>query len=251
MELKIKVCTDDRCKIVVKDITEVGGSGYLPESATTSVKNRFKYSDTVSIFVLQHNKVEESELKTPIYYKHDDVMKPVVLNVSFDGWFNAFHVVLPSQEWFERELNKTTGSSLFLYDVVYFSDGNYIFKYIDGKISSVELSEVLERNIEGTTISKIDKDYVSICFLKKCYISLCQQIFNGRGFNECWNKNNLDSELIYRRDLVWMSINVIKYLVQFNQLAEAQRIIETIGGCNGLCKTEFRQLTNHGCGCGK
>lgn len=32
-------------------------------------------------------------------------------------------------------------------------------------------------------------------------------------------------------------------MVQFEQLAEAERIIEQIGGCNGLCKSEFRQVT--------
>ena len=89
-----------------------------------------------------------------------------------------------------------------------------MFKYINGEVSSVELQEVIERNSEGTTISKIDKSYVSICFLKKCYISLCQQLFNSRGFSECWNKNTVDSDLIYRRDLVWQAINVIKYLTE-------------------------------------
>ena len=51
----------------------------------------------------------------------------------------------------------------------------------------------------------------------------------------CWNKNKIDSELIYKRDLVWMSINVIKYLTECEQLAEVERILETINGCNGLC----------------
>nr|DAM35540.1 MAG TPA: hypothetical protein [Bacteriophage sp.] len=30
----------------------------------------------------------------------------------------------------------------------------------------------------------------------------------------CWNKNKIDSELIYKRDLVWMSLNVIAYLAE-------------------------------------
>ena len=40
-------------------------------------------------------------------------------------------------------------------------------------------------------------------------------------------------------------------MTEFNQLAEAERIIEQIGGCNGLCKSEFKQISNHECGCGK
>ena len=37
---------------------------------------------------------------------------------------------------------------------------------------------------------------------------------------------NVDKELAIKRDLVWMGINVVRYLVQFNMLAEAERIIE-------------------------
>ena len=62
MELNIKVCTDDTCKIVVRDDTEIGGNGYLPESSSVTVKGRFKYSDTVSIDVLQHNKTNNPEI---------------------------------------------------------------------------------------------------------------------------------------------------------------------------------------------
>lgn len=251
MELKIQVCTDDSCKVIVKDITEVGDKGYLPESSTVTVKGRFKYSDTISIDVLQHNKTTGFEVHAPTFTEHTEEVKPITLPISFDGWFDVVHIVLPSKEWFLREQGKETGSALPIYDVVYFADGNNIFKYIGGEISAVELVEVIERNEEGTTISKTDKNYVSICFLKKCYISLCQQIFNNRGFSKCWNKSSQMSELIYRRDLVWMAINVIKYMTEFNQLAEVERIIEQIGGCNGLCKSEFKQIPNHGCGCGK
>ncbi len=251
MELKIQVCTDDSCKVIVNDITEVGDSGYLPESSDVTIKGRFKYSDTVSIDVLQYNKTSGPEIQSPIFTKHTDLVKPIILPVGFDGWFDVVHIVLPSKDWFEKELKKEVGSALPIYDTVYFTDGNAIYKYINEEISSVELSEVIERNAEGTTISKTSEIFVSICFLKKCYVSLCQQIFNTRGFSKCWGKSVQIGELAYRRDLVWMAINVIKYMTEFNQLAEAERIIEQIGGCNGLCKSEFKQIPNHGCGCGK
>lgn len=251
MELKMQVCTDDSCKVIIKDVTDVGDNGYLPESSSVTVKNRFKYSDTVSIDVLQYNKTTGPEVQVPIYTEHTDTIKPIILPVGFDGWFDVVHIVLPSQEWFIREQEKESGSALPIYDTVYFSDGKSIYKYINEEVSAVELSEVIERNEEGTTISRISENYVSICFLKKCYISLCQQIFNNQGFSKCWSKSTQIGELTYRRDLVWMAINVIEYMTEFNQLAEAERIIEQIGGCNGLCKSEFKQISNHECGCGK
>ena len=245
MELNINVTTSDSCKIIVSDI-----STYLAEDFSGTVKGKFKYSDTVSIDVLQHNKTTETVYRDPIYTKHD-TLQPINIPVEFDGWFDVIHLVLPSIEWFNREIDKSEGSALGLYDLVYFSDGIDIYKYLDGNVSQVTINEVLEVNPINTTISKTNRDYVSICFLRKCYINLCQQIFEDRGFSRCWNKNKVDSELIYKRDLVWMAINVIKYLTECEQLAEVERIIETIQGCNGLCTSSNLIRNTNGCGCSK
>ena len=245
MELNINVTTSDNCKIMVSDI-----STYLAEDFSGTVKGKFKYSDTVSIDVLQHNKTTETVYRDPVYTKHD-TLQPINIPVEFDGWFDVIHLVLPSIEWFNREIDKSEGSALGLYDLVYFSDGIDIYKYLDGNVSQVTIIEVLEVNPINTTISKTNRDYVSICFLRKCYINLCQQIFEDRGFSRCWNKNKVDSELIYKRDLVWMAINVIKYLTECEQLAEVERIIETIQGCNGLCVSSNLTSKTNGCGCSK
>ena len=245
MELNINVTTSDSCKIMVSDI-----STYLAEDFSGTVKGKFKYSDTVSIDVLQHNKTTETVYRDPVYTKHD-TLQPINIPVEFDGWFDVIHLVLPSIEWFNREIDKSEGSALGLYDLVYFSDGIDIYKYLDGNVSQVTIIEVLEVNPIITTVSKTISYYVSIRFLRKCYINLCQQIFEDRGFSRCWNKNKVDSELIYKRDLVWMAINVIKYLTECKQLAEVERIIETIQGCNGLCVSSNLTSKTNGCGCSK
>ena len=240
MELNINITTSDKCKIVVQDV-----STYLAEDFSGIVKGKFKYSDTISIDVLQHNQT----LKT-IYTKHD-TLKSIDIPIGFDGQFSLVHLVIPNIEWFNKELEKTEGSALGLYDIVYFSDGTDIYKYINGETSQVTIDEILEINSVDTTISRISRDFVSICFLRKCYINLCQQIFNDRGISKCWNKNKVNSELIYKRDLVWMAINVVKYLTQCEQLAEADRVIKTIQGCNGLCVSTNLTNNTNGCGCSK
>ena len=240
MELNINITTSNKCKIVVQDV-----STYLAEDFSGIVKGKFKYSDTISIDVLQHNQT----LKT-IYTKHD-TLKSNDIPIGFDGWFSLVHLVIPNIEWFNKELEKTEGSALGLYNIVYFSDGIDIYKYINGETSQVTIDDILEINTVNTTISRISRDFVSICFLRKCYINLCQQIFNDRGISKCWNKNKVNSELIYKRDLVWMAINVVKYLTQCEQLAEADRVIKTIQGCNGLCVSTNLTNSTNGCGCSK
>lgn len=245
MELKINITTSDSCKVIIQDQSE-----YLPESFIGTVKNKFRYSDTVSIDVLQHNKVKETVYRDPTYTTHED-NELVQIPVKFDGWFTVNHIVLPSVKWFESERLKPEGSALGLYDIVYFSDGEHIYKYINNEVKQTTIDEVLKVNSINTTISKTDKDYVSICFLRKCYINLCKQIFNDRGFSSCQNKNTVDSELVYKRDLAWMAINVIKYLTECEQLSEVERIIETLQGCNGLCTPSNVTSNTNGCGCSK
>jgi hypothetical protein len=48
---------------------------------------------------------------------------------------------------------------------------------------------------------------------------------------------------------VWMAINVISYLVEFKQLAEAQRVLERISSCNGVCNNNSYKTKTNGCGC--
>lgn len=245
MELSIKITTSDSCKVIVQDL-----SAYLPEDQTGVVKGKFKYSDTISIDVLQHNKSKETVYTDPVYTQHNTA-DLINIPVKFDGWFTVIHLVLPTKEWFDKEISKQEGSAVGLYNIVYYSDGTTIYKYINGQSQETTIEEVIEVNPVDTTISKVGQDYVSICFLRKCYINLCQQIFNSRGFSPCWNKNNIDSDLIFRRDLVWMAINVIKYLTECEQLAEVERIIETIKGCNGLCVSSDVTSKISGCGCCK
>ena len=240
MELNINITTRNNSTVVVSDT-----STYLEESFSGTVKSKFKYSDTVSIDVLQH---KETIYKEPVYTKHT-ILQPIYISIEMDGWLNLTHIVLPNVEWFNRELSKSEGSALSLYDLVYFSDGTNIYKYINEEVSQVNITEVLIVNTVDTTVSRISKDFVSICLLRKCYINLCQQIFNSRGFSNCSDRSKIDSELVYKRDLVWMAMNVIKYLTECEQLAEVDRIVETIQGCNGVCTSNNLISNSNGCGC--
>ena len=248
MDLKIKIVTCnacDNCKVTVQD-----NSTYLPEDSTGTVKGKFKFSDTISIDVLQLNKVSETVYINPTYTDHSSI-QDTTLQVGNDGWFSLVHLVLPSVEWFNKEKAKSEGSALGLYSIVYFVDNMTIYKYINEQIQEVDISEILEINPVDTTISKVSEDFISICFLRKCYVNLCKQILDDKGFSSCWSKNKIDNELIYKRDLVWMALNVIKYLTECEQLAEVERIIEVINGCNGVCPSSSSSNTISDCGCSK
>lgn len=242
MILDINVCTSPRCAVIIYDKSV----DYLTEASTA--KNKFRYQDTVSVDLLQLNRSTGAELQQAVFTVRTEQVEQVKIPVNFDGWFTICHIVVPSKEWFDAELSKSTASALGLYDTVYYSDGVNIYKYRNNSSEPATIEEVVNRNPENTTISIVKKNYVSVCFLRKCYINLCQQLFNSNIYSECFDKSGMNSELIHQRDLVWMALNVIQYLTEFNQLAEAERIIEQLQGCNGVCKQTIA-ISKQGCGC--
>ena len=240
MKLNVKLDINNN-QIIATDISTT----YLKEDDTTYPLNQFRKSDTQSILVVSTNKLEKEEA---IYSSLGDT-----INISIDGWLSIYYLVLPTKEWFIRA--SKIPNILNLYDIVYYVSKGTVYWYQPnigefGKLSKLqELVDIAQIPNIKTTLSITKKDKVSICNLQKCYINLCQQIFESRKLTQCYNKNNIDRELIYKRDLVWMAINVIKYMVECNQLYEAEHIIELLHSCNGVCGDKKVRSNGNGCGC--
>ena len=80
MDLNINIQTNDNCSVVIQDITE-----YLPEESTGTVKSKFKYSDTVSIDILQYNKIQDPYYSVPVYTKHSDKNHYTKISIKDEG----------------------------------------------------------------------------------------------------------------------------------------------------------------------
>lgn len=48
-----------------------------------------------------------------------------------------------------------------------------------------------------------------------------------------------------------MTINIIKYLLDFDKYFEAQRILDLINGCGGFCNAIDKLKGKSDCGCSK
>ena len=248
MKLNINIHTNNKCKIIIEDLSE-----YRPESSQGLVAKQFKYSETASIVIIEHIKAFENNIiDNPVIKVHD--RDNITLPIKFDGYFKVQYIVIPNQQWFEQELSRESGSALNDYKIIYFTDGIYIYKYFPETKEPPRIvfaEELVERNpTEEDSISKIESEHVSICHIQKCYVDLCKQIFDKSNLAPCFSKENID-DLIYKRDLVWMTINVVTYLVSLCQLNEAERYIELINGCNGVCKQNKKSNNDMSCGCCK
>lgn len=260
----MKINTDKNCNIVIYDDTEYPINGLT-------------YSNSVSLYIVA---VNESNNQRIIYNKlvqHNN-SSPIILAGQDQGFMTIYHFILPkdpnsehvpSTSEYVRVSNYITDEFInnlvslqFLPDQsfipegiiidpdnigTYYSNGREIYyKGTDESIRKVDIQELIEINARAYNLIKYTYNFFSVCSLRKCYIALCQKIFQDRAFDRCFNEK-IDSQLIYKRDLVWAALNVIQYMIDSNQLAEAQRLLERINGCNGLCSGV--DTGDKGCGC--
>lgn len=72
-------------------------------------------------------------------------------------------------------------------------------------------------------------------------------MFDGL-LNKCAN-NSYDAD-IYARDFIWMTLNIIDYLINFKQFLEAERILSMFRTCGGFCeKPSGGFKPGRSCGC--
>lgn len=225
-------------------VSIIDKSQYMPEGNDYIVNTNFKLkkSDSASITLLfANNYSDKSQYQTASF----DCQIPV----NFDSWYTVYYIVLPTKNWVYQ--NQVIAD---LFSLVFYIENNKIYQYskqgVDEELLDYsELIRYADLIDAKHNISIASQDFMSICFLQKCYVNLCQQIFKDKNFVRCSNK--VDHSLSYTRDLVWMALNVIKYMVEMNHLFEAQRILEIIYSCNGICQNGNSKFYESNCGCSK
>lgn len=251
---QFKICELNNCTLQVTGLNQEAGI-YIPEEAFISdcysgdTCNKYKYSETNSIIVTKFVSKDTEEVVKVQYFQHNNQEETMLVNLSKDGNYITHYIILPSLEWLNAQ-QESEDCVLDLYESIYVLDGSTIYKYIDNELVQVPIDEILERNPENTTISISSKISFSICYLNRCYISLCKSIFNSV-LTKCQNPNIQD--LTFKRDYLWMTINVIRYLTENEQFMEAQNILDQVNSCNGFCQDHYSNIKTHdygyGCGC--
>lgn len=175
-----------------------------------------------------------------------------------DGLYEVTHIILPTDVWLKYVLERDK-SALTAYNLIYYYDtqSQSFMKYVDEESVAVSVEEILEVNAtpltdvkeKTTTIIRGDKNTFCMCHLNECFYRLCKNLL-GDLPGRCQNKLDDVKMLIYNRDIIWMGINVIKYLIELAQYYEAQRVLEDITQCGGICKDVDRVVEGGGsCGC--
>lgn len=240
----VEVQNVNKCDLIITDVTQ-DSDEYIPENETELenyyARNRFKYSETYTINVVVKytlDTVNNGSIIDIFFNDHCSQLDELHYTIKEDGYYEIYHIILPSKEWYDAG---KIPSNL----EIYYTDGEQFYKVIDGVSNIVEITEIITAKCEGNTISQSSLAQFSICQLFDCYINTCKQIFDN-ALTQC-PKN---SDLTYKRDLIWMTINIIKYYVELGQLMEAQRLLEELIKCGGMCN-DTSSPSKQGCGCSR
>ena len=245
MEFSIDIHSTLNGEIIVEDFSKEYGE-YLDEDATVVTSfDYFKYSETASLNAIIKVETKKVTLIDVLLDNHQEDIDSVTFTVDKDGYYTVDHVVIPTVAWWQNASQEYRD----YYETIYVTDGEKVYKQdANGTLVECTVKEILERNVSGTTIQKCRVDIFYTAGLQNCYIWYCKQIFDNL-LNTCDKGKYQD--YLYARDMIWMTLNIIDYLVGFKQYLEAQRILENFETCGGYCKDLSITKPLAGCGCSR
>lgn len=245
MEFNIDVCTQPDGMLIIRDFSR-DYEQYLDEQAPlVSTDTRFKFTHTVTLNCFTKVTTKAVTLLDVLLSEHEvDKLDSTYFKIDKDGYYVVDHIIIPTVQWY----NEVSAEQLALYDVVYLTDGDKLFKVVDGAFEECTIKELMERNIYATTIMRTKIDVFFTGHLQECYINYCKRIFDSYSSSRCLpSTKNMDT---FSRDFVWMTLNIIDYLISFKQYLEAQTLLEMFVSCNGLCNDRKLEGFKHKpCGC--
>lgn len=265
--MAFKICANGTCGVTVTDLnddqyqttstlTSVGSVYYtFEESSTVNMLVSISYDGTktvqdydITAHEVSVNDKTQEEVNVP---DESDFEFPI------DSLYEIVHIILPTRDYVDKYYAQ-------IKDVfpngVYFVEDDKVYKFLEYKagtlpvytVEDVTMQELLEINTAQTTIIKETKNTFSMCQLKDCYNSLVKKLLDALcGLQKC-SAPSAYSQDIFNRDLIWMTINIIRYSIEQGQYYEAQRYLEKIQTCGGVCSQPVsNSKSSSGCGCNR
>ena len=239
MEFSIDIHTKLCGEILIEDFSKEYGQYFEEDLEILTSYDYYKYSESVTLNILSKINVNNSKLLKVKINDHTEYVDSSLFKINEDGYYIIDHIILPNLKWYENASEEYKE----YYETIYYVDNGIIYKKTSEGVVECSVNEILERNVEGTTIKKCKVDVFFNGNLQQCYINYCKQVFDTL-LGSC-NKESAD---IFARDFIWMTLNIIDYLIGFKQYKEAQRLIELFNTCGGFCKSSNNKSISS-CGC--
>lgn len=250
MDSLFKISTINTHGLLVEGL-EKDNSEYLIDGYVENSIRSYTYGQSTTINTLSAISADGVEtFKQFSVVSHDNPIDSSTFTVEDDGLYKISHIILPNQDW----ISEVTiyPNDLAKYNNIYYYNTlqSKMYKYVSGASQEVTLSEILTSDysdyVVGTptsTIVRSDKNTFIMSHTDECFNNICKSLLSKLP-KEC-NTSKLSDD-IFKRDLLWMAINVMKYCLRLNMFYEAQRYLENIKGCGWCTNTNLNGST---CGC--
>ena len=193
MEFSIDIHTQPNGEIIVEDYSKEYGQ-YIDENLEVITSyDSYKYSECVTLNTITKIETCNITLIDVLLNEHSEELDSCTFKVKKDGYYVVDHFVLPNMKWLEN----ATESNKEYYETIYVTDGQKLYKLINNELEECTIKEIMERNIEGTTIKKCKIEVFFTGNLQNCYINYCKQIFT-ESLTSCLNKNCNNYERDFR-----------------------------------------------------
>lgn len=231
---------------------ESDSAKYLTENDPLISDRSYRWEHSVTINTLATVNAEGLESFKQYYVvDHEDCCNDrLEVQLDKDGLYRIAHIILPTRTWIDAYI--AVGESFSLYDKIYFYDeGKFYIWGINGA-TEIEFADIYNELAGfGNTIIRSDKNTFAMYYLNNCFNTVVKDLLKDlpKTDGNCGKcSTNKYEKKVANRDILWMFINTIKYSLEVNKLYEAQRFLEKVNKCNGICGNPLK-TTYNGCGC--
>ena len=238
MDSRFKIFQEG-CVLSIYGLEQNGDEyGYECPDYPTSYR-RYKYSESVTLnAIFNISSTDDETLAEYEIIPHDGRVDQSNFLLKQDGLYKISHIIIPTKEYVDRFDEDE------LYKYIYYYDNDLFFKYdtVSKLVTEIDLIEILEiYNDESHSVVRSDTYTFSTCHLEQCIFNVFKNDIKKK-----WGTCVKKSEASVLKDLNWMALYVMRYLIDLQQYYEAQRIYETISSCGNICT---KTTIDNGCGC--
>lgn len=175
MEFSIDIHTHLDGGILIEDFSKEYGQYIDEDLDVVTSYDMYKYSESATLNTIIKVSIGDATLIDVLLNSHENDMDSCRFHVKDDGYYVVDHLIIPNMKWYEN----ATEEYKEYYEAIYITDGEKLYKEVEGELEECTVKEVLERNIEGTTIKKCKVDIFFTGNLQQCYINYCKKLFDS------------------------------------------------------------------------
>ena len=255
-KLKVSVDLNNVCTLSVTDTSGFYDSvtnpfGFLPEANSDPVAaDIYKLSNGYFFNLILYNKYNTDAVltNTSEVIKKVITVDPVYANnfpadtykLTQDGSYTIKRFFLISDVFY----NANKSGSLFTGKVIFYTDGTAIYHVISGVGVPITFLEFLTEDISTFTGLVLNTSFISTCFINQCYSKMMSMLL-ASDTGAC---DGSLADVVNTRDFLYMTLETIKYLKEFNNITQIQKLLEATNICGGLC-AQVANVSSSNCGC--